>query len=237
MIDRDFVDAIVENSQAKVVTVNGKEYATDTVYNPPLPDEQSFPSVRLLTLDSLVEYITANVDTVDLGQAMILVNAEHATLLGLEEGERRRRPVFAQIHRNFAVPCFGSYQSIEDFRIWLLTRFRDTPDREIVLKFIVKVSDEHVSTSEDDGISQTVTVRKGIATHSAATVPSPLQLAPIRTFIEVEQPTGHFIFRLKQEKDKLPTAALFELPTNWEREAAINVKKYLDGKTSVPVFA
>lgn len=234
MIDRDFIEAIIENAQAKVVTVDGKEYSTATLVNPPLPEEPQYPTLQLLTLDSLIDY--AKEDTSE-DPSLIVAGADKVLWFGEETGERRIRPVYARVNRGFDAPCFGQYQSIEDFRIWLLTRFRDTPDREIVLKFIVKVSDEHVATSEDDGISQTVTVRKGIATHSAATVPSPLQLAPIRTFIEVEQPVGHFIFRLKQEKDKLPTAALFELPTNWEREAAINVKKYLDGKTDVPVFA
>ena len=237
MIDRDFVDAIVENSQAKVVTVNGKEYATGELHNPPMPIEPDFPTIHLLTLDSLVEYITANRDGLNLDGSSILATAEHARLVGRETGVLRKRPFFASVRRNLAETSFGSYQPIEDFRIYMMTRFRGTPDREVILKFITKISDEHVATSEDNGVSQSVTVRSGIATHSEAQVPSPLQLAPIRTFIEVEQPVGHFIFRLRREKDKLPTAALFELPTNWEREAAVNVKNYLSAKTTIPVFA
>lgn len=237
MIDRDFIDGIVENSQPTTVTIEGKDYATGALFNPPLPIEPHFPTVPLLTLDSLVEYITANRDAVMLSGTSIWVDAQEAKLVGGETGQNRVRPVFAVVKRGIEAPTFGQYQAIEDFRIWLMTRFRETSDREIILKFITKISDEHVATSEDNGISQSVTVRSGIATHSTAVVPSPLQLAPMRTFIEVDQPIGHFIFRLKQEKDKLPTAALFELPTNWQRDAAISVKKYLDGKTSVPVFA
>lgn len=237
MIDSTFVEAIVENAQAKTVIVEGKEYSTGTLYNPPLPIEPVFPTVQLLTLDSLTDYMKINTADNRMVLAFVVADAAHVRLMGDEDGINRVRPVFAQVSRNLAPPIFGEYRNIEDFRIWLMTRFNDTPDRETVLRFITKISDEHVATSEDNGISQTVTVRSGIATHSAAVVPSPLQLAPIRTFIEVEQPMGSFIFRLKQEKDKLPTAALFELPTNWEREAAINVKNYLAGKTDIPVFA
>lgn len=236
MIDRDFLDGILETTQPQLLkTDDGRTFSSATVQNLPLPIEPEYPTLKLLTLDSLVDFLVKN------ATAGRHINVTHsvASLMGEPEGVNRRRPVFVQSAANLEQIHFGNYQSIEDFRIMLLTRFRESPDRETILRFIAKISDEHVATSEDNGISQSVTIRSGIATHSAAVVPSPLQLAPIRTFIEVEQPTGHFVFRLKQEKDRLPTAALFELPTNWQREAAIGVKKYLDGKLngSIQVFA
>lgn len=237
MIDSSFVDAIIKNSTPKAVQVGDKVYSSGVLQNLPLPIEPEFPTIKLLTLDSLVEYITENRDGMALDKAAIIVTAEQARLIGGEVGILRKRPHFAEVRRNFAEPDFGQYRSVEEFRIYLMTRFMSTPDRETVLQFVSKITDSHVASSEDDGVSQAVTIRSGIASHTEARVPSPLALAPIRTFIEVVQPVGSFIFRLKQEKDKLPTAALFEIPSNWEREAAINVKSYLSEKTAIPVFA
>lgn len=242
MIDSEFVQAIVDNAQPKVVSVNGREYSTAQVFNAPLPEQPNFPEVGLYTLDSLVDYIAANRDSINLKGATIWAYSQVAQLVSQPNGEKRQRDVYAKASAQVSGYNFGGYQSIEDFRIALLTQFKDTADRETVLRFIAKVSDEHVATSEDNGVSQSVTIRSGIATHQQQTVPSPIQLAPIRTFIEVEQPTGHFLFRMKQEKDKLPTSTLFELHTNWKRDAAVAVKKYLDAALKakaleIPVFA
>lgn len=119
----------------------------------------------------------------------------------------------------------------------MMTQFAPVGQRDEILAFIAKVDDEHVKTSQDNGISQTVSVRVGLVTVAEKTIPSPVQLAPIRTFIEVEQPMGGFIFRMKSGKE-LPEAALFEIHTNWwKREAAVRVKDYLAGKLDIPVLA
>lgn len=242
MMDATFIEAIAEKTQPQRLTVNGKDYSTGMLFNPPLPEQPPFPAIKLYTLDSLVDYIAANRDAAELSEAQIVVYAQQVHLLGRPQGDQRKRDLYVDVVAGVEGPSFGGYMPIEDFRIYLLTKFRDMPDRETILRFIARISDEHVATSEDNGVSQSVTVRSGIATHAQSTVPSPVQLAPIRTFVEVDQPVGHFLFRLKQAKDALPTAALFELHTNWKRDAAVAVKVYLDAvlkgkQISIPVFA
>ena len=62
-------------------------------------------------------------------------------------------------------------------------------------------------------------------------IPSPILLAPIRTFEEIEQPISDFVFRMKKsDKGGLPEAGLFEIDTNWQRRAAIGVAEYLKAK-------
>lgn len=242
MIDADFVSAIVENAQAKAVVVNGKGYSSAQLFNPPLPIEPEFPALQVHALDSLIGYIKENRDSIEFAGCQIQSQAQSAELISGPKGENRKRDVMVKAASGAPNHVFGQYQSLEDFRIYLMSQFRDTPDRETVLRFLARITDEVVKTSEDDGISQTVIVKSGIASHASATVPSPLQLAPIRTFIEVEQPIGSFIFRLKQIKDALPQAGLWELHTNWKREAAVATKAYLDKAieglaVKVPVLA
>lgn len=245
MIDATFVKAIVDTAEPFLAkSENGREYSSRQMFNLPPPTEPAFPGIDLYSLDSLVEYINANRDGAIFDEAQILAKSQTVMLISRPMGENRIRQVYASVTRGTEGEVkFGEYTNLEDFRIYLLTKFRDTPDRETLLRFIAKVSDERVATSEDNGVAQTVTVRSGVATHAQGVVPSPIQLAPIRTFIEVDQPVGHFLFRLKQVKDALPLAALFELHTNWKRDAAMSVKAYLDakmeglGEKRIPVFA
>lgn len=75
----------------------------------------------------------------------------------------------------------------------------------------------------DDGISQTVAAKTGIATVSNVTLPPIIKLAPYRTFVEVEQPEGEFLLRLQNG----PKAALFEADGGaWKIQARKNIKNY-----------
>ncbi len=247
-IDADFVDAIADRVAAKtlVIPANGKDYTSSPVFNPPLPEippHQGFPGIALLSLASLVDYIEANRDKIALSGAMVTAGYAQAILMSGPTGERRVRDTFATSYAGVKAPS-TDYAEIEDMRVTILSRFERTPEAQMVITFLSNVTDSTVVQSESDGFSQQVTVKAGVASRATATVPSPVRLTPIRTFIEVEQPSSEFILRLKPVKDKLPQVALFEIPSNWQREAAVAVKAHLDSLMAewvealrVPVFA
>ena len=54
------------------------------------------------------------------------------------------------------------------------------------------------------------------------------------TFIEVEQPEGIFLFRMKSDKGLW--CSLHEIHTNWKRQAAISVKEYLENQVPLKGF-
>ena len=51
---------------------------------------------------------------------------------------------------------------------------------------------------EDDGTTQQVTVKQGVAMMGLAEVPNPVHLRPYSTFPDVVQPESKFIFRVKE---------------------------------------
>ena len=78
-------------------------------------------------------------------------------------------------------------------------------------------------------MSQSVTVKTGIASVSNVKVPNPVVLRPYRTFTEIEQPESRFIFRMQEGG----LCALFEADGGaWEKKAVINIKEYLSDKLS-----
>ena len=69
-------------------------------------------------------------------------------------------------------------------------------DLEYVMDLLSRVSKESSVTSSDNGISQTVEARQGVALAQRVNVRPIVRLTPYRTFLEVEQPTSEFLLRL-----------------------------------------
>ena len=107
----------------------------------------------------------------------------------------------------------------------LQSSFTDSGDKEVLQKYTGLVRDEAVKETGDDGISQAVTIKTGVASVGQAVVPNPVTLAPYRTFPEVDQPLSKFIFRMQEG----PKAAIFEADGGaWRNQAIKNIKEYLE---------
>ena len=112
----------------------------------------------------------------------------------------------------------------ERFNIMLQSAFVDNTDKILLLKYTGLIQEENVKDTGDDGISQAVTIKTGVATVGQAIVPNPVSLAPFRTFPEVTQPSSKFIFRMQEG----PKAALYEADGGaWRNEAILSIKSYL----------
>lgn len=125
----------------------------------------------------------------------------------------------------------GQYMDLEEAIIRLKSTFIQTETRDELIKLLGNIKEENVKTSTDDGVSQTVAAKTGIATISNVTLPPIIRLAPYRTFIEVDQPEGEFLLRLQNG----PRAALFEADGGaWKIQARKNIKEYfLDAMTDL----
>lgn len=120
---------------------------------------------------------------------------------------------------------YEHFYGSEELIIALQAKFTQTNDRDILLKVIGNIKEENVRNTGDTGFSQAVTMQTGITSVSDVVVPNAVELAPYRTFLEVEQPTSEFVFRMKDG----PRAALFEADGGvWKHKAIKNIKAYLE---------
>ena len=176
------------------------------------------------TLTGLVDYIKTNVDHLE-GKLLIQVKSpeEVALYSPLNADREREKYVSAEaILPNNVV--YDRFLDTERFNIMLQSAFVDDEDKSQLLKYTALITDDTVKNFGDDGISQKVTVKTGVASVSDAVVPNPVTLAPYRTFPEVIQPESKFIFRMKEG----PTAALFEADGGaWRNTAILGIKEYL----------
>ena len=122
---------------------------------------------------------------------------------------------------------FERFLESEKFNIMLQSCFVPNAHRELVLKVIGSIVEDATVQTKDDGVTQSVTAKTGVATVGNEKVPNPVLLKPFRTFVEVPQPESEFVLRVR----KGPEAALFEADgAAWELNAMQNIKDYLQAE-------
>lgn len=181
-------------------------------------------TLTVSTLTGLVDYIKSNIDKLP-EKLLIQVKSHSEVLLYSPLNVDREREQY--ISAEAILPNNVQYERFLDterFNIMLQSAFVDNRDKGILLKYTGLVQDEAVKTIGDNGVSQAVTIKTGVASVGQAEVPNPVTLAPYRTFPEVEQPESKFIFRMKEG----PSAAIYEADGGaWRNKAILNIKEYL----------
>lgn len=163
-------------------------------------------TLTVSTLTGLVDYVKNNIDELE-GKLLIQVKSPREVALYSQLNVDQER-----------------FLDTERFNIMLQSSFVENKDKDALLKYTGLITDDTVKSFGDDGVSQQVTVKTGVASVSQAVVPNPVTLAPFRTFPEIEQPESKFIFRMKEG----PSAALFEADGGaWRNKAILGIKEYL----------
>lgn len=207
-----------------------KAIRADTFREEPEP-----PSLKLATLTGLRDYLHANRDGIALNTLMVQVESPTVVVaFGPLHGPVHQRDELVKVSCNSLVggPAFefGKFYDLESFNIALQSLFVDSPDRARVLSVVGSVRAEGVRTTDDNGITQTVTAKLGVVLNQQVDVPNPVWLAPFRTFREIEQPVSPFVLRMQSGRTEgsLPTAALFEADGgNWKLTACQAIAAWL----------
>lgn len=237
MLSDAAVKAIQDSVEAKEIFIEGRPYATREVYIP--PDDPLPDTLTIHTLTGIVDFISKATT----GQPIAAVHVLSCTevrVIGPLRGRKQCRPIYARaIVAGSSKFRFDQYQPAEDFVIGLQSGFVDSDARKQVLSLAGNLRDEAVQQVGDDGVTQTVTVRKGVSLAQAAVVPNPVYLAPYRTFGEIAQPESPFIFRVKRQENGLPQLALYETADrSWELTAIKLIRQFLqDAMPDVPIIA
>jgi hypothetical protein len=127
---------------------------------------------------------------------------------------------------------FNQPTPLESLQIALLTCFAPGGgDVEELRKFCAAVRSTDEIGVADDGVSQEVQAKSGIAAVRDVPVRNPWYLAPWRTFPEIPQPTSPFVLRFVKMDDGLPRAALYETGNQaWRVEATLHIAEWLRHK-------
>lgn len=230
-------------SLQKVIEIDGKKYVwnrNNYRWEPVkpvtfIPDDVPVPAPHtFFTLDGLIDYIKENVEGLIPAapeQRLILQVVDHTTvrLISHPSEHHKERHVIAKCDAHTPDITFGRYMDTESFNTQLLSKFISTPARAELFRVIKSMTKEQGCNTNDDGVSQVITVKQGVSLAANVTFQNPVPLKPMRTFTEVEQPESNFTLRVNEDAN----CALFEADGGaWKNEAVITIRDYLRDKLS-----
>lgn len=245
MLDRSFVDALVGLVlQPKLVSPEEGQLVLcpdgGLVHVPPKPTQLPEP-LTFNTLGALSGYLHANRDDLVLEYLTVhVVSPTEVRLLGPLEGEDEKRATFARAVATDLVADFVNKDHQQaPFRVGVMTRFQDTEAQAALLALTVRLTEQQTLETTDDGRSQQVTAKKGVALAEQVNVPNPQHLVGFRTFREVEQVAVPYVLRVNNSGRRFdgdvpgPVLALHEADGGaWKLTAVERVVAWL--RANVP---
>lgn len=219
---KEFAEWLISKASAEITTVGTQVYSTEKMHLIP----QTTPAaLTIRNLTGLVDYLTNNYDE----QPPVLVQVLSPTEVNVLSTFNRDMSRNHLLQAKAMLPDipFKSFLDAESFNILLQSCFVPNDHRALLLSIMGNIQDENVVTVGDNGTSQQVTAKTGIATVGNVVVPNPVYLKPYRTFVEIAQPESQFVFRMQSG----PKAALFEADGGaWKLQAIHLIRDYLNEK-------
>lgn len=226
------------------VNVGGRDYSAATLrpvmYNPK-PETLTVHNLRGFCgfIDNDIDGMIAG------GKHLIVINSPVSVdLISAVDGEDMRRTalVSARTSPELKKFSFGTFYNQESFAIAFRSLFvrKEGDDFDYVLEYASKLAGGTRIENDDDGVTQTVRVKRGVSgalTDTVALKPI-VKLSPYRTFREVEQPESEFLLRARMDGD-IPGVALFEADGGaWSIKATENIAGYIQPLVkNIPVIA
>ena len=194
------IDKIVTLKETKTFEINGQTYA-----DAPLTRICKLIRTELAKTDTVVMVQAKSHNTVEVMTTYlpdfsrnILYRAE-ADAPGLRTGFRGREAALIEL-RSLFIPNEGT-------------------------AYLLDLTDENKVSTNDNGVTQTVEARQGVALNAMVEVKPRVMLRPFRTFLEVEQPESEFLLRVDADEG----IGFFEADGGiWKLEAKRNIADYFN---------
>lgn len=218
--------SIRKDAAPTTLDLDGREYTDKQVYPVKAPEPSA---LSLTTLTGVVDYLTANKDKLDIADIFChVVSPTYVCVCSSLLPPFLNRAFYVEAKPMQLVLPFNNWMEAEPFNIALQACFVEDGDRKTVLKFISDVVAVSEAATSDDGTSQAVALKTGIASKSVKALPNPVTLRPYRTFTEVEQPASRFIFRVRQDGGKMQYLLTEADGGAWRGEAMKNIKAFME---------
>lgn len=222
---KEAIEYLQKTAHAQLVEYDGQTYSTKELHAVKPP---SIDTVQVHTLEGLFALVAPL--AMQEGLTALVKSPSHVVVFGEAKEPWKNRDIYAEakdFERGQRAFRFEEYYEQSEFIIGINSWFVKTPERDKLLQFVSSVTEESGVNAKDDGVTQTVTTKRG-AKLGLEGMPNPVTLAPYRSFREIEQVESKFLLRYKDGK-----FALFDVEGNaWQYEAVKRVAEYLGGKLS-----
>lgn len=222
---------IMNFRDTEITEHNGLRYSTRQLVQLPEDKPKLFETKTLASIVDLIVKESSHSSINDL-----VVHVDSPTVVNVLTTLRGHLDRFTLYSAVAELPriTLGNFMELEAMNIMLKSTFVTSDSLDKLIQLLGNIQEEEVQTTSDDGFSQKVVAKTGIATRSNVVVNPIVRLAPYRTFVEVEQPESQFLLRLQSG----PKAALFEADGGaWRLAARKNIKAYFENELSELIVA
>ena len=220
---KDFVNRIVALAAPTTVEVDGSVYSNqELIY---IQDKKPMPScIDLTGLDSICKMVRNEAEHVGL-QIFIQVKDYKSVSVFTSLDADEDRLYLYKCNADTPAVTTGRFMAYENAVIELRSLYIPNEGTEYLLQLLSSISNESKVTSTDNGVTQQVEARSGIALNSMVKIKPRVTLQPFRTFIEVEQPASEFLLRINERGE----IGFFPADGGvWKLEATRNVAAYFE---------
>lgn len=219
---KEAIEKIVSLAEGQTYQINGETYSDRPLHH--IPEYTYTPQqVDVYSLDAVVNIIHAEIDK---NLTPLFVNIESyksVEVFTTFNNTNCKRDVLYSAKSSVPEPRMG-WNDYESAMISLRSQYVQDEEIAYVLQLLSKITDENSVSSTDNGVTQTVEARAGISLAQKMVVRPRVTLRPYRTFLEVEQPAGEFLLRLREGGQ----IGLFEADGGmWKLAAKKNIQGYL----------
>ena len=222
---KEAIQEIVKLAGPKTFDIGGEHYASRALWR--VDPKKDFPkTITLNGLDSLCKLIR-NEATDLFCDDQILVQVASYNLV------RVYTTLDGEMDRCYLYECQADTPEAKTDRwlghetavIQLQSMFIPNEDTAYLLSLLSSISKDSKVTTTDNGVTQTVEARKGVALMGNVQIKPRVTLRPFRTFLEVEQPESEFILRLS---DNGEINLIGADGGAWKLEAVRNIAGYFE---------
>ena len=224
------IEKIVELAKPAVIQVEGKTFS-NIDFSEVKPERPTPARIEFNTLEGIVKMVLKEALTKFPGTLFVRITEYNTVdVFTAYDSEMKRDWIY---RATSDVPGFKEgFRDREDMIIRLRSLFLQTPDVQYLLDLLSKMTDQENVTMEDNGVTQVVEAKKGIALKQQIQIKPRVSLTPFRTFLEVEQPESSFLLRISGDG----RIGLFEADGGvWKLDAKRRIKKHLMEELQVPV--
>lgn len=220
---KNFINRIVELAAPSTYEINGHTYSNEHLkrIDPPkwMPE-----SITVTGLDSVCKLVRNEAKAVG-RKIFVQIKAYNEVKVFSTYDDQYERSYLYRCTADTPSVTVDRFNPYENAVIELRSLYIPNQDVEYLLHLLSSISSESKVTSSDNGVTQTVEAKSGIALSQMVTIKPRVSLKPFRTFIEVEQPESEFLLRISGDGK----IGLYEADGGvWKLEATRNVAGYFE---------
>lgn len=219
------IEKIAEMAAPKTMEVDGFVYSSKDMQL--IHEKKKSPSCISVTgLDSICKLVRNEAEHIGRKIFVRVSDYREVSVFTTLDGDEERFYLY-KCSADTPNVTMGRFMSYENAIIEIRSLYIPNDDTKYLLSLLSSISNESKVTSSDNGVTQKVEAKAGIALSSMVEVKPRVLLRPFRTFIEVEQPESEFLLRIDQNG----CIGLFQADGGvWKLEATRNVAGYFENE-------